>query len=57
MNQDLPGPQAHSVVSTSLKWGEDGELSRVDRDRLLELLCAVDPVATVMIDQLGTGNA
>ncbi len=57
MNQDLPRPQAHSVVSTSLKWGEDGELSRVDRDRLLELLCAVDPVATVMIDQLGSGNA
>lgn len=54
MKPDIPPGQVHSVVSTSLKWGADGELSSVDRDRLLELLCAVDPVATALIAQPGT---
>lgn len=31
--------------STALKWGGDGELSDLDRDRILRLLAAVDPVA------------
>ena len=31
--------------STSLKWGCDGELSELDRDRILRRLAAADPVA------------
>jgi hypothetical protein len=31
--------------STALKWGCDGELSELDRDRILRRLAAADPVA------------
>ena len=31
--------------STALKWGEDGELSDLDRQRILRRLMAADPVA------------
>ncbi|MCP9849356.1 hypothetical protein [Cyanobium sp. Morenito 9A2] len=56
MNQDSRHTPSDMVVSTSLKWGQDGELSSVDRDRLLELLSAVDPVANLLLDQFGRGR-
>lgn len=34
--------------STSLKWGCDGELSQLDRDRILRRLAAADPVAQTL---------
>jgi hypothetical protein len=48
---------------TSLKWGQDGELSRLDHERILQLLCQSDPVAESLmeaVDQPATvyaGNA
>ena len=36
--------------STSLKWGQDGELSALDQQRILQLLCQSDPVAESLID-------
>ncbi|KMM16983.1 hypothetical protein [Synechococcus sp. GFB01] len=38
--------------STALKWGQDGELSELDRERILRRLAAVDPVA----EALGSGR-
>ena len=35
--------------STALKWGSDGELSALDQQRILQLLCRVDPVAQSLI--------
>lgn len=35
--------------STSLKWGSDGELSQLDHQRILQLLCQADPVAESLI--------
>lgn len=52
MNGHPQGQQVERHASTALKWGQDGELSSVDRDRILELLCAVDPVANVLIDEM-----
>ncbi|MEI6828287.1 MAG: hypothetical protein WCK64_00375 [Synechococcaceae cyanobacterium ELA445] len=43
------------LAHTALKWGADGELSMVDRNRILQLLCAVDPMANLLIDQLDCG--
>jgi hypothetical protein len=37
--------------STSLKWGCDGELSELDRDRILRRLAAADPVAHALHHQ------
>ena len=34
--------------STSLKWGCDGELSPLDRERILRRLAAADPVAQIL---------
>lgn len=36
--------------STALKWGSDGELSPLDLQRILGLLCQVDPVAESQIN-------
>jgi len=36
--------------STSLKWGSDGELSPLDHQRILQLLCQADPVAESLIE-------
>lgn len=38
--------------STSLKWGQDGELSPLDQQRILQLLCEADPVAESLIEGL-----
>ena len=43
------------LAHTALKWGADGELSMVDRNRILQRLCAVDPMANLLIDQLDCG--
>jgi len=37
--------------STSLKWGQDGELSKLDLDRILDLLSQVDPLAEALIGE------
>ena len=34
---------------TSLKWGRDGELSPLDQQRILQLLCDADPVAESLL--------
>jgi hypothetical protein len=52
MNHQLQTQPGERLANTTLKWGQDGELSSEDRDRILELLCAVDPVANVLIDQI-----
>lgn len=36
--------------STALKWGSDGELSPLDHQRILQLLCQADPVAESLIE-------
>ena len=36
--------------STALKWGSDGELSQLDHQRILQLLCQADPVAESLIE-------
>jgi hypothetical protein len=36
--------------STSLKWGNDGELSELDLQRILGLLSQVDPVAEALME-------
>ena len=41
--------------STALKWGDDGELSDLDLQRILRLLSRVDPVAEALVDQLSEG--
>jgi hypothetical protein len=38
--------------STALKWGSDGELSALDQQRILQLLCQVDPVAESLMSAL-----
>ncbi|MFN9631562.1 MAG: hypothetical protein ACK59A_15245 [Cyanobacteriota bacterium] len=35
--------------STALKWGDDGELSELDLQRILKLLSQVDPVAEALM--------
>lgn len=35
--------------STALKWGENGELSDLDLQRILRLLSQADPVAEALI--------
>jgi hypothetical protein len=35
--------------STSLKWCQDGELSKLDLDRILQLLVQSDPVAEALV--------
>ena len=44
--------QVDQLNSTSLKWGRDGELSPLDQQRILQLLCQSDPVAESLIDVL-----
>ena len=43
----LPTDQLNS---TSLKWGNDGELSELDLQRILGLLSQVDPVAEALME-------
>lgn len=35
--------------STALKWGDDGELSELDLQRILKLLSQADPVAEALL--------
>jgi hypothetical protein len=44
--------QVDQLNSTSLKWGQDGELSPLDHQRILQLLCQSDPVAESLIEGL-----
>jgi hypothetical protein len=37
--------------STALKWGDDGELSDLDLQRILRLLSQADPVAEALVAQ------
>lgn len=37
--------------STALKWGDDGELSDLDLQRILKLLSQADPVAEALVTQ------
>jgi hypothetical protein len=43
-------PTTDQLNSTSLKWGNDGELSELDLQRILGLLSQVDPVAEALME-------
>jgi hypothetical protein len=45
----LSSPTTDPLNSTSLKWGEDGELSDLDLQRILGLLSQADPVAEALM--------
>jgi hypothetical protein len=57
-------PMSHSgsnrttdpLNSTSLKWCQDGELSKLDLDRILELLVQSDPVAEALVADFSKGR-
>ncbi len=49
--------QVDQLNSTSLKWGQDGELSALDQQRILQLLCQFDPVAESLIESLDQPHA
>jgi hypothetical protein len=42
---------ADQLNSTALKWGDDGELSELDLQRILKLLSQADPVAEALVAQ------
>lgn len=42
---------ADPLNSTSLKWCQDGELSKLDLARILDLLSQADPVAEALISE------
>jgi hypothetical protein len=44
------------LSSTSLKWCQDGELSKLDLDRILELLVQSDPVAEALVADFSKGR-
>ena len=50
-----PRLMADQLNSTSLKWGDDGELSELDLQRILKLLSQADPVAEALIPQVSDG--
>lgn len=43
-------PTTDQLNSTSLKWGNDGELSELDLQRILGLLSQADPVAEALME-------
>jgi hypothetical protein len=43
---------ADQLNSTALKWGDDGELSDLDLQRILKLLSQADPVAEALVTQV-----
>ena len=45
----FPRYTTDQLNSTALKWGSDGELSDLDLQRILGLLCQVDPVAEALM--------
>jgi hypothetical protein len=46
-----PQRMADQLNSTALKWGDDGELSELDLQRILKLLSQADPVAEALVAQ------
>ena len=44
-----PAPISHPPHNTALKWRHDGELSRLDLERILTLLTQADPVAEALM--------
>jgi hypothetical protein len=46
-----PQLMADQLNSTALKWGDDGELSELDLQRILKLLSQADPVAEALVAQ------
>jgi hypothetical protein len=46
---------ADQLNSTSLKWGDDGELSELDLQRILKLLSQADPVAEALVTRVSEG--
>jgi hypothetical protein len=46
-----PALMVDQLNSTALKWGNDGELSKLDHQRILRLLSQVDPVAQSLVNQ------
>lgn len=44
-----PSLIADQLNSTALKWGDDGELSELDLQRILKLLSQADPVAEALV--------
>lgn len=52
LKTDPSGKHSHTTDqqnSTALKWGDDGELSDLDLQRILKLLSQADPVAEALI--------
>jgi hypothetical protein len=49
-------PTVNPLNSTALKWSSDGELSALDQQRILQLLCRVDPVAESLMGTLEASN-
>jgi hypothetical protein len=47
---------ADPLNSTSLKWCQDGELSKLDLDRILQLLVQSDPVAEALVADFSKGR-
>jgi hypothetical protein len=45
----MPSLQSSQPTCTALKWAEDGELSPLDLERILNLLSQVDPVAEALL--------
>ncbi len=45
----MPSLQAPQPSCTALKWAEDGELSSLDLQRILNLLSQADPVAEALL--------
>jgi hypothetical protein len=46
----------NQLNSTALKWGEDGELSDLDLQRILRLLSQADPVAEALLSSTDDSN-
>jgi hypothetical protein len=49
-------PTTDPLNSTSLKWGQDGELSDLDLQRILGLLSQADPVAEALMSSSLDGS-
>jgi hypothetical protein len=45
----MPSPRPSHPSCTALKWAEDGELSPLDLERILQLLSQADPVAQALL--------
>jgi hypothetical protein len=56
-NGTMPSLQSSQPTCTALKWAEDGELSPLDLERILNLLSQADPVAEALISAPLTSEA